>query len=423
MKVFLDMTGCRLNQSEIETLARQFQQAGHTIVTTAERADICVVNTCAVTQDATRTSRQIIRRLNRDNPNAQIVATGCYAHLSPTSVSALPGVSHVIDNIQKDRLVSLVTGAEVPPDAFDQEPISRETAMGRTRSFVKVQDGCNNRCTFCVTTLARGAGRSRSADDVLREIQALTAVGYQEVVLTGVHLGSYGHDQGNRAGLMHLIRLILDQTDIPRVRLSSLEPWDLAPEFFSLWENPRLCRHLHLPLQSGCDTTLRRMARRTSQTAFQGLVEAARTQIPDLALSTDLIVGFPGETDEEFETSYQFTREMEFMKLHVFRYSPRTGTAAARMPNQVPDPIKKERSARLFALSEEGAARFLVRFVGRQMDVLWEHIAGASEAGFQNTGLTDNYIRVDAEAPVVLTNTISAARVIGVTERGLVAEV
>jgi threonylcarbamoyladenosine tRNA methylthiotransferase MtaB len=257
----------------------------------------------------------------------------------------------------------------------------------------------------------------------LREVQALAAVGYQEIVLTGVHLGSYGHDQGKRAGLMELIRLILDQTEIPRLRLSSLEPWDLASEFFSLWENPRVCRHLHLPLQSGCDATLRRMARRTSQMAFRALVEAARTQIPDLALSTDLIVGFPGETDEEFESSYQFTREMDFMKLHVFRYSPRTGTAAARMPHQVPDPIKKERSARLFALSEENAARFAARFVGRKMDVLWEHIAGASEAGFQNTGLTDNYIRVDAEAPVVLTNTISTAQVVGVTKRGLVAEI
>jgi threonylcarbamoyladenosine tRNA methylthiotransferase MtaB len=423
VKVFLEMTGCRLNQSEIDTLARQFQQAGHTVVTTVEEADLCVVNTCAVTQDATRTSRQLIRHINRDNPTAQIVATGCYAHLSPKAVEALPGVSHVIDNIQKDRLVSLVTGSEVPLETFDLEPISRDTALGRTRSFVKVQDGCNNRCSFCVTTLARGAGRSRPAEQVLREVQALAAVGYQEIVLTGVHLGSYGHDQGKRAGLMELIRLILDQTEIPRLRLSSLEPWDLASEFFSLWENPRVCRHLHLPLQSGCDATLRRMARRTSQMAFRALVEAARTQIPDLALSTDLIVGFPGETDEEFESSYQFTREMDFMKLHVFRYSPRTGTAAARMPHQVPDPIKKERSARLFALSEENAARFAARFVGRKMDVLWEHIAGASEAGFQNTGLTDNYIRVDAEAPVVLTNTISTAQVVGVTKRGLVAEI
>jgi threonylcarbamoyladenosine tRNA methylthiotransferase MtaB len=251
----------------------------------------------------------------------------------------------------------------------------------------------------------------------------LAAAGYQEAVLTGVHLGSYGRDRGERDGLERLVRAVLAATDIPRLRLSSLEPWDLSPDFFALWADARLCRHLHLPLQSGCDATLKRMARRTSQAAFRALVTASRAAIPDLAISTDVIAGFPGETDEEFEISYNFIREMDFMKLHVFRYSPRAGTAAARMPGQVPDDVKKTRSARLLALSDEGARRFGRRFVGREMAVLWEQVTGASEAGFHNSGLTDNYLRVDMTAPAALTNTVSTVRLTAVTGRGLVAEV
>ncbi|NDJ76151.1 MAG: tRNA (N(6)-L-threonylcarbamoyladenosine(37)-C(2))-methylthiotransferase MtaB, partial [Chloroflexi bacterium] len=410
MRVYLETTGCRLNQSEIETLARQFQHLGHTLVHAAEDADLCIVNTCAVTREATRSSRNMIRRLNRANPEAQIVATGCYAHLSPEKVDALPGVTHVVDNVNKDRLVPLVLQSEVPTEIFDLEPVVREPvagALGRTRAFVKVQDGCNNRCTFCVTTIARGPGRSRRLGDVVREVQALHAAGYQEAVLTGVHLGSYGHDFGQQDGLAELVRAGLAHTDIPRLRLSSLEPWDLSPDFFTLWENPRLCRHLHLPLQSGCDATLRRMARRTSQESFRALVAAARAQIPDLALSSDMITGFPGETDDEFETSYAFSQEMDFMKIHVFRYSQRAGTAAAHMAGQVPDAVKKARSARLLALSDAGAERFWARFIGQPQRVLWEQVTGASEAGFRNSGLTDNYIRMEMDAPNALTNTIS----------------
>ncbi|RPI98028.1 MAG: MiaB/RimO family radical SAM methylthiotransferase, partial [Chloroflexi bacterium] len=289
MRVYLESTGCRLNQSEIETLARQFRQAGHTVVSSAADADLCVVNTCAVTHEATRSSRNLIRRLNRENDCAEIVATGCYAHLSPDVVKALPGVAQVVSNIDKERLVPLVLNLDEAP--FEREPLDRDLlpgAMGRTRAFVKVQDGCDNRCTFCVTTIARGAGRSRPVEDVIREVQALVLAGYQEAVLTGVHLGSYGHDRGERDGLARLVRALLAATDMPRLRLSSLEPWDLSPRFFALWQDPRLCRHLHLPLQSGCDATLKRMARRTSQSSFRALVDSARTQIPDLAISTDV---------------------------------------------------------------------------------------------------------------------------------------
>lgn len=425
MKVYFETTGCRLNQSEIEAMAAQFQRAGHAVVSAAAEADLCVVNTCAVTNEATRTSRAVIRRLNRANPDARIVATGCYAHLSPDTVGALPGVAQVVNNLDKDRLVPLVLSDELG-EIFDCEPLAREWgggALGRTRAFIKAQDGCDNRCTFCITTIARGPGRSRAQDEIVREIEALASAGYQEAVLTGVHLGSYGHDWGEREGLYLLVQDILRRTAIPRLRLSSLEPWDLSPRFFELWAEPRLCRHLHLPLQSGCDATLRRMARRTTCASFRALVTSARAQIPDLAISTDVIVGFPGETDAEFGASLDFVREMAFTRLHVFRYSRRPGTAAARLPGHVDPEVKKARSAQMLTLSEEGGRQFAQRFVGREVTVLWEHVTGASEAGFRNTGLTDHYVRVDLDAPEALTNTISRVRVSGVIEHGLRGEV
>lgn len=422
MRVYVESIGCRLNQSEIETLARQFRALGHELVHEAAEADLCVVNTCAVTGEAARSSRNLIRRLHRASPQAEIVATGCYAHLAPQRVGALEGVGRVVNNEDKERLVALVTGADVPAELYEREPLMREFfpgALGRTRAFVKVQDGCNNRCTFCVTTLARGRARSRPQTEIVQEIRALVAQGYREVVLTGVNLSSYGHDWKDRQGLAKLVGAILAETDVPRLRLSSLEPWNLSAEFFALWENPRLCRHLHLPLQSGCDATLRRMARRSSRAEFRALVEAARARIPDVAISTDIIVGFPGESDAEFEESYAFAREMDFMKLHVFRYSPREGTVAARLPDRVTVEVAKARSARMLALSEEGARRYHARFLGREVNVLWEQVSGASEAGFHNVGLTDTYIRVEMDAPRALTNQIERVRLVGLTERGM----
>ncbi|RMF82327.1 MAG: tRNA (N(6)-L-threonylcarbamoyladenosine(37)-C(2))-methylthiotransferase MtaB [Chloroflexi bacterium] len=412
MRVHLRMLGCRLNQSEIDTMARQFQQLGHEIVDDPARAEWFVVNTCAVTQEATRKSRQLIRELNRANPAARTTVTGCYAQISPDEIAVLPGVEGVVDNIAKEQLVEQVTGEAPPP--FDTEPIERRAipgALGRTRAFVKVQDGCNNVCTFCITTVARGDGRSRAINDVLDEIGYLHGIGYQEVVLTGVHLGSYGHDFGDKNALQMLVRRILDETDVPRLRLSSLEPWDLSDDFFMLWDNPRLCRHLHLPLQSGCDATLKRMIRRTSQAEFRQLVRAARDAIPHLSITTDVIVGFPGETDDEFTISETFIREMNFAGLHVFRYSKRPGTAAARMSGHVDDATKKERSTRLLTLSQEMERGFAQRFVGQTLPVLWEQVTGATEAGFINVGYTDNYVRVRGVHPRPLTNAITSAQI------------
>lgn len=430
MRVYVDTLGCRLNQSEIERLARQFAQAGHTVVNVAGEADLCVVNTCAVTGEAEHKSRQLIRRIARAAPQARIVATGCYAHLAPGEVQALPGVSQVVNNFDKDRLVALVASpvASLSPGIggwvqatvlFDREPIVRDYipgAYGRTRAFVKVQDGCDNRCTFCITTIARGPGRSRPLAEVVAEVQAMTAGGYQEVVLTGVHLGSYGHDRGERDGLKQLVAAILTDTDIPRLRLSSLEPWDLDERFFALWANPRLCPHLHLPLQSGCDRTLRRMARRTTCASFRRLVEAARAAIPDLALTTDLIAGFPGESDDDFRASYEYVASIGFAGLHVFPYSARPGTAAARMRNQVPHRVKEARCRALIALGREMGRAFRQRYVGRIMEVLWESATGADEHGWRWSGLTPNYLRVEVTSREVLHNRVTPVHLVALRE-------
>jgi threonylcarbamoyladenosine tRNA methylthiotransferase MtaB len=390
-------------------MARQFQQRGHEIVDMPEMAEHIIVNTCAVTEDAVRSSRRLVRQLHRSSPESEITVTGCYAQIAPQDIAVLPGVSSVIDNLAKDTLVSRITG--VQPETFDVEPIARNTPswIGRTRAFVKVQDGCDNACTFCVTTIARGVGRSRTSDQVIREIRMLHGMGYQEAVLTGVHLGSYGYDFDNPHGLYQLVKLILAETDIPRLRLSSLEPWDLSPQFFTLWENPRLCPHLHLPLQSGCDATLRRMARHTNQRQFRALMQEARAHMDDPSITTDVIVGFPGETDEEFEVSAEFIEEMQFAGMHVFRYSKRPGTAAARMRGHMNDAVKRVRSNRLLALSEKMEQEYCNRRIGDSLPVLWEQVAGASNEGFFNVGYTPNYVRVGCVHPRVLTNLITPA--------------
>ncbi len=418
MKVHLRMLGCRLNQSEIDTMARQFEQQGHTVVDSPDEADQIIVNTCAVTTSAGASSRKLIRELHRSNDAAEITVTGCYSQISPDEIEVLPGVKRIVGNAEKDTLVSHITGTELKP--FDVEPHARNERPGvtgnRTRAFVKVQDGCDNECTFCVTTIARGEGRSRDADEIINEIQYLHDSGFQETVLTGVHLGSYGHDTGNRDGLMQLVRRILDDTGIPRLRLSSLEPWDLSDGFFSLWQNERLMPHLHLPLQSGCDSTLRRMRRNTSQAEFRAIMESARRQIPDVRITSDVIVGFPGETEDEWQTSRAFIEEMNFAGMHVFRYSVRPGTPASRMKGKVHSRIKKERSHELLALNTRQEYEFAAGYIGQTLPVLWEQVTGSTEDGFINVGYTHNYIRVQGVHPRVLNNIITPATIDAVAD-------
>jgi len=406
MKIFLDTIGCRLNQSEIEMMARQFRAAGHEIVATANDADMAVVNTCAVTNDAASVSRSTIRQIARAGVN-EIIATGCWTTLQPNEALKLPNVLKVVPNTNKDNLVANIL--DLQPSAFDVEPISRQPLPGlhrRTRAFIKVQDGCDNQCTFCITTVARGEGRSRTVADVILDIQSALAGGTKEIVLTGVHLGSWGYDFNSH--LSDLIKAILRETDVPRLRLSSLEPWDLSTDFFSLWDDKRLMPHLHLPLQSGCESTLKRMARKTTPQSFRELVSAARAIMPDVAITTDIIAGFPGETEDEFAQTLDFVREMNFAGGHVFTYSARPGTGAAKMKGQIKPELRKKRNHILTGLLEESARSYREKFVGRQMSVLWESTSEMGDSGWQMEGLTENYLRVQAFAPAPRWNELDA---------------
>jgi threonylcarbamoyladenosine tRNA methylthiotransferase MtaB len=430
LKVYLDSVGCRLNQSEIEAYARQFHAAGHVLAPTPQEADLVVVNTCAVTEAADSDSRQKVRQAARSGAQ-KIVVTGCWSTLNPGQAAALQGVSQVVPNAVKDRLVPDLLQASV--ELFDMEPLRRMPVPGarqRTRAFIKVQDGCNNHCTFCITTIARGAARSRTIPEILTDVRgvlnssqgqsspdsplvSISASGQlspgaaQEIVLTGVHLGSWGRDLQPRRNIFHLVQAILQQTEAPRLRLSSLEPWDLEAEFFSLWADPRLCRHLHLPLQSGCATTLQRMRRKTTPYDFARLVETARRLIPGVAITTDLIAGFPGEDEAEFAESLAFVQAMQFAGGHVFTYSARPGTAAARMATQVPHLERKERGARLRAALAESAGAYRARFLGQELPVLWESVTGLGPQGWQLSGLTDNYLRVSAWSRQPIINQIT----------------
>ncbi|MBE0670150.1 MAG: tRNA (N(6)-L-threonylcarbamoyladenosine(37)-C(2))-methylthiotransferase MtaB [Anaerolineales bacterium] len=397
MKIFLDTIGCRLNQAEIENMARQFRAAGHEIVPTAEIADMAVVNTCAVTTQAASDSRSKIRTIARAGVD-EIIATGCWTTLQPKEAAALPNVLRVITNEQKDHLVANTLNLE--PSTFDLEPIDRTPIPGlhrRTRAFIKVQDGCDNKCTFCITTVARGAGRSRPLVDVISDINSALAGNSKEIVLTGVHLGSWGQEMGYH--LRDLVNAILRETDVNRLRLSSLEPWDLDADFFSLWNDKRLMPHLHLPLQSGSESTLRRMARKTTPASFRELVNAARDVMPDAAITTDIIAGFPGETDDEFAETLEFVNEMRFTGGHVFSYSPRPGTGAAKMKGQVKPELRKRRNHILQEAIEESAKVYREKFIGQKMPVLWESTTEYGEYGWRMEGWTGNYLRVSANAP------------------------
>lgn len=417
MKIYLDTIGCRLNQSEIETMAREFRAAGHEIVDSADLAELAVVNTCAVTNEAAADSRSAIRQIARAGVG-EIVATGCWATLQPRDAKDLPNVLRVVANDRKERLVSEVLN--LPPESFDLEPIVREPLPGlhrRTRAFIKVQDGCDNHCTFCVTTVARGEGRSRPLAEVMLDIQAALRGGTREIVLTGVHLGSWGQEYGRH--LRDLIRAILRETDVPRLRLSSLEPWDLDAEFFQLWSNKRLMPHLHLPLQSGCEPTLKRMARKTTPQTFRELVAAAQHAIPEVAITTDVIAGFPGETEAEFAESLAFVREMNFAGGHVFTYSPRPGTGAAKMKGQVPPELRKKRNHILREALDESAKAYRQKFIGRRLSVLWESSSEMGEWGWRMEGLTGNYLRVTAVTPSPRWNEIDQVQLVNETEARL----
>lgn len=419
MRIYLDTVGCRLNQSEIERYARQFRAAGHSLVEDAKHADMILINTCAVTIAAVSDSRQKIRQAARHS-SGQIVATGCWSTLEPEVVSKLSSVSHVIHNKDKENLVANLL--HVPPEMLVLESLERQPIPGtrlRTRGFIKAQDGCDNHCTYCVTTIARGVGRSRSIPEVLSDVEAALAGSSKEVVLTGVHLGSWGSDLSPQLHLHHLVQAILDETVIPRLRLSSLEPWDLDPHFFNLWQDKRLCRHLHLPLQSGCGATLRHMGRKTTPDSYARLISIARATIPDVAITTDVMVGFPGETEADFEESLMFIERMSFSGGHVFSYSSRPGTSAANMKDQIPDSERKRRNAIVRSVLERSKSTYKERFLQQELSVLWEKAEEISQGEWEMRGLTDNYLRVSTRTTKSLWNKITPIRIMHTTKNGL----
>ena len=411
MQIHLKTLGCRLNEAELETWAQTFQAKGHAITRDITTAQLVVINSCAVTQDAARKSRQLIRRIHRENPHAKLVVSGCYATLNTTEAQALLGVDLVVSNKDKANLVekslSELTFESMPEMATEPAEIALFT-RGRQRAFVKVQDGCRYRCTFCIVTVARGDEVSRSITDVITEINALHMQGIKEGSLTGGHLWGYGSVNGEN--IVSLIQAILSKTDIPRLRLGSLEPWELNDEFFTLFENPRLMPHLHLPLQSGSDAVLRRMARRCKIEEYAKMLERLRRQIPLFNITTDIIVGFPNETEDEWLESIEFIKKCGFGHIHIFTYSPREGTKAATLPNPVPYEIKKQRSEQLHRLAEEMKYNFYTQNLGQTFSVLWEGQRDKLENGHVRVfGYTPHYLRVscDVDATKSLENQIT----------------
>jgi threonylcarbamoyladenosine tRNA methylthiotransferase MtaB len=404
MRIYFDLIGCRVNEAEIESMAARALALGHSVTADAAAADWIVINTCTVTREAERDSRQKIRRARARNPSARLAVTGCWSTMDPERAAALPGVERVIPNAEKDRIPAGILGPEQPPSADTAPPPA--SARRRTRAYIKAQDGCDNACAYCVTRLARGPLRSRPAEDIVSDILAAERSGAREAVLAGVHLGAWGKDLGFEFGLERLVGTILEHTTVPRVRLSSVEPWDLRPEFFRLWRGGRLCPHLHLPLQSGCAATLRRMRRRSAPGDYSALVDAARAAIPDLAVTSDLLVGFPDESEAAFLESVDFVRRIGFARLHVFRFSPRPGTEAARMPGAVSAQEIRHRAMWARQVGSRAAAAFARGFLGRELEVLWE---ADTRCGLRR-GLTANYLRVRVRSDTIVPNTISLVR-------------
>lgn len=423
MKIFLDMVGCRLNQSEIETFACQFRLAGHYLVSEPSSADLVVINTCTVTAAAASDSRQKIRQAVRAGAN-QVIVTGCHATLNPGQIAQLPGVTQVIINAEKDNLVSKVL--KLSDSTFEEKSIRREPIPGdrlRTRCFIKVQDGCDNHCTYCITRLARGAGKSRPIPHILMDIQSALEGGCQEIVLTGVHMGSWGHDFNQPSQLYYLVRAILDETDTPRLHLSSIEPWDITPEFFGLWQDPRLCRHLHLPLQSGCAATLQRMGRKINPRTYADLMDLARQYVPGISITTDIITGFPGETEHEFQESMSFIAQMDFSGGHVFTFSPRPGTAAMNLPGQISPIISRQRNYAVRQVFQRSASVYAQRHVGQILPVLWEKAIPSNDQQWLLSGLSDNYLRVRAASFTPCRNQIMSVKILTSELDGLQGEI
>jgi len=414
MRVYFTNLGCKLNHAEVEHLSRQFLAAGHTLAARLEDAELHVINSCTVTHLAARDSRKAARRGRRLNPALRTVLAGCYVSAEPAEAAQLAGVDLVVPNDRKDELLALVH-AYFPATKPDTGPLPIPYVpleFGHARALVKVEDGCNMRCSFCVIPLVRGRQRSRPVEEVVDEVRALTAGGYRELVVTGVQISEYEHD-GHR--LCDLVAAILERTAVPRLRLTSIAPWKFDPRLLELWSDRRLCRHLHLSLQSGSTETLRRMRRPYTAASYAKLVERIREAIPGVAITTDAIVGFPGETAEEFSESLAFVERMQFARTHVFPYSARPGTHAATLPDELRPEEKKARTAEMLAVARAGERDFRSRHLGEICEVVWEE----RKKG-RWSGLTDHYIRVFADSDRDLTGSMAPARLCELVDGGVV---
>ena len=412
MRIFLDVIGCRLNQSEAEAYANHFRAFGHQIVSDPGEADIAIVNTCTVTVKAAADSRKQLRRASREGAPV-VIATGCWATLEPEAAQNLPGVTRVFLNQQKDQLVADILNKspeEIASLTLVRQPIPGE--RGRTRAFIKAQEGCDNRCTYCLTRFARGPARSVKMSEIHRDIQAAIDGGAMEIVLSGVQLGAWGRDIPEELGLKDLIASVLEKLPIQRVRLSSIEPWEFDLSMLALWQDRRFCRHLHIPLQSGSDQVLRRMGRPITIGAYQRLIEKVRKAIPGVAVTTDVIVGFPGENEHDIESTMQLVEKLGFAGGHVFTYSPRPGTAAYAMDGRVPNKVAKARNAGLRMVFDQTSKAFRHQLINQQVEVLWESSQPDGEGMWRLSGLTDTYVRVFASANTNLWNKVVSVKLV-----------
>lgn len=414
--------GCKVNQADSDEWLRQFSARGYEIVDFDAVADAYIVNTCTVTHVADRKSRQLLRHARRQNPAALVVATGCYAAVAPDDLARMVEVDLIVADKDKPRLVELVHEALEGEEEQPLEALNGALRVfgPRHRAFVKVSDGCDKFCAFCIVPYARGRTRSVQPDAVIAHVRSLIAQGYREVVLTAVHMGSYGQDLHPPTSLRALIQRVLAETAVERLRISSIEPEDFDNDLLPLWSDPRLCRHFHLALDSGCDETLRRMRRRYRSADYRALLQRIRAVIPDVAITTDVMVGFPGETAEEFEISKDFVAAQGFALIHVFPYSSRRRTSASKLPNQVDPETKQQRTDVMLALAKHSAIAFRRRFSGRCVSVLFENRSPAPDGRWLWEGLTDNYLRVKVVSDADLANRVVTVYLEDVIDDGMI---
>lgn len=419
-RVAIETHGCKLNQADSGGLATEFARAGFVVVGEDTPVDVYVVNSCTVTHVADSKARQALRSARRRHPDATIVATGCYAQRAPETLRRLDEVDLVVRNTEKATLVRHVmdwAGDEIVPCATGDDVQAISPSAARTRAMVKIQEGCNQVCAYCIVPKVRGRERSIPPGEIVGTIDEYTTRGYKEVVLTGTQLGSYGFDLEG-TDLVGLIRNVLDRCGMARLRVSSLQAHEIDERLLALWSDSRLAPHFHLPLQSGSDAVLKRMRRRYDSNQFLSAVDAIRKAVPEAAVTTDVIAGFPGETESDFEETFRLCRDVGFASMHVFPYSSRPGTSAAHFRDDVPPQVKSERVGRLIALSKEQGAKYRAGFLGTSRQVLWE----SRKAGMW-VGLTDNYLRVTADCDRELNNQITWAGIVALNGQSAIAEV